>query len=165
MARKMRNSRTGDVVLPDWLGSGQDLFGTIQIIKGKKIADGFLEMDFDFRFSDAFNYPIVFSIRSTDGDIEVFAISFRINGDINETTRAIEEKVIAPKVCKILTQMDFIRFFADVVQNNIDFALYLNKTPKKFQGIAKFPLDDDQRVILDDRLIMKIAAELDERSA
>jgi hypothetical protein len=164
MARNVQSPRTGNVVLPDWLGSGQDLFGTIQVIKGKQIDHGFLEIDFDFRFSDTFNYPIVFSVRSIKTDIEIFALSFRINGDINGATRAIEERIIAPKVCKTLTKNDFVRFFADVVQHNIDFALYINKTPKKFQKMAVFQLNEDQRFILDERLIMRIAAVLDERS-
>lgn len=165
MAHKVHSPRTGNVVLPDWLGSGQDLFGTIQIIKGKQFESGFLEMDFDFRFSDTFNYPIIFGVRSVKTDIEIHAISFRIDGSINEAMRAIEERIIAPKVCQTLTKDDFIRFFADVVQRNIDFALYINKTPRKFQGITVFQLNEDQRIILDERLIMKIAAVLDERSA
>jgi hypothetical protein len=158
MAQKVHRPRTGRVILPDWLGSGQDLFGTIQIIKGKRIDHGFLEIDFDFRFSDTFNYPIVFSVRSTKTDIEVYALSFRIDQDIDAATRAIEERIIAPKVCQTLTQNDFIRFFADVVQHNIDFALYINKTPKKLQKMTVFQLNTDQR------FIMRIAAVLDERS-
>lgn len=164
MGRNNPNRKTGRVILPDWLGSGQDLFGTIQIIKGKQLESGYLEMDSDFRFSDAFNYPIVFRIRSGDGDIEIYAISFRINSDISPAARAIEEKIIVPKVCKTITRQDLITFFADVVQRNVDFALYINEPPKKFQSLVVCELDSDQRLILNDRLIMKITMVLDERT-
>jgi len=164
MAQKSHKLKTGNVVLPDWLGSGQDLFGTIQIIKGKLIKNGYLEMDTDFRFSDAFNYPIVFRIRSIDGDIEIYAISFRINSGISGAARAIEEKIIAPKVCETITKQDLIQFFADIVQYDIDFALYINEVPRKFRDIMEFQLNDNQRMILNERLIMRITVVLDERT-
>jgi hypothetical protein len=156
--------KTGRVILPDWLGSGQDLFGTIQIIKGKMIESGYLEVDSDFRFSDAFNYPIVFRIRSLNGEIEIYAISFRVNGDISAAARVIEERIIVPNVCKTITKQDLITFLADVVQRNVDFALYINKTPKKFKNITVCELGSDQRIILNDRLIMQITVVLDERT-
>lgn len=163
MTRGQKSKRTGNVILPDWLGSGHDLFGTIQIIKGKSIQYGYLEMDFNFKFSDTFNYPIIFGIRSVDADIVAHAIAFRINGTIDPAQRAIEERVIAPKVCQTLKQHDFICFFADVVQNNIDFALYINKTPRRFKDIIIYALNDDQKLVLNERLLMKIAEVLDER--
>ena len=162
MTHNHHSPKTGSVVLPDWLGSGQDLFGTIQIIKGKRIANGYLEMDSDFRFSTAFNYPIVFVLRSRDADIEIYAISFRINGDITSAARAIEERIILPKVCKTVAKDDMIKFFADIIQRDIDFALYINKTPKKFKNLTICELNDDQRIILDDRFLMQITMVLDE---
>ena len=164
MTQQSPHLRTGRVVLPDWLGSGQDLFGTIQIIKGKQIKNGYLEMDTDFRFSDTFNYPIVFRVRSHEGDIEIYGVSFRINGNMNGAARAIEERIIAPKVCATITKQDFIEFFADVILQDIDFALYINKVPKKFKGIKVFELQDNQRIILNERLIMQITLVLDQRT-
>lgn len=164
MAQKSRNLQTGNVVLPDWLGSGQDLFGTIQIIKGKQIKNGYLEVDTNFRFSDAFNYPIVFRIRSNESDIEIYGISFRINGVISGAARTIEELIIAPKVCETITKQNFVEFFADIILQDIDFALYISKTPKKFKGIRVFELKDDQRIILNERFIMQITMVLDQRT-
>lgn len=161
----LKQNKTGNVVLPDWLGSGQDLFGTIQIIKGKTIKQGFLEFDFDFRFSETFNYPIIFEIRNVEAEIEAYAIGFRFDEEIDVATRAIEERVIAPKVCSTLCRPDFVTFLADVVEKDIDFALYLNKTPKKFKNIKTFALSSDQRIILNERLIMEVMDVLDKRNA
>jgi hypothetical protein len=121
-------------------------------------------MDSAFRFSDAFNYPIVFKIRSQNGDIEIYALAFRINGDISSAARAIEERIIVPEVCKTITKQDMVKFLADVVQRNVDFALYINKTPRRFKNIAVCDLEGDQRIILNERLIMQITVVLDERT-
>lgn len=157
-------NKTGKVVLPDWLGSGQDLFGTIQIIKGKTIEKGFLEFDFDFKFSETFNYPIFFEIRNIDAEIEAHAIGFRFDEGIDRDTRAIEESIIAPKVCSSLRRADFIIFLADIVEKEIDFALYLNKIPKKFKNIMTYALSDEQRIVLNERLIMEVMEVLDKRA-
>ena len=152
------------VVLPDWLGSGQDLFGTLQIIKGKSIARGFLEIDYDFNFNDAFNYPVVFEIKSEEGEVVSDAIAFRIDGDIEPSSLIIEEKIIAPKVCSALKLEDFIQFLATVVEKNLDFALYLNKAPQKILNLKFHRLNPDQKVVFNDRLIMHIAGVLDQRT-
>ena len=159
-AGKMKN-----VVLPDWLGSGQDLFGTIQIMKGKKITRGFLEIDSDFKFSETFNYPVVFEIESANFGIEAYGIAFRIDRKIGSAQRAIEENIIAPKVCSSLRHDDFIEFFADVIERDVDFALYLNKTPKKFKNIKIFKLTEQQRIVFDERLAFAIVEVLDKRKA
>jgi hypothetical protein len=151
------------VILPDWLGSGQDLFGTIQIMKGKQIARGFLEIDFDFKFSQSFNYPIVLEIKSAQSDLEAFGIAFRIDREADPAQRAIEEKIIAPKVCGSLRRDDFIKFLADVVEKNVDFAIYLNKTPRRFKNIKFFRLTEEQKIVLDDRLMFAIAEVVDRR--
>ena len=151
------------VILPDWLGSGQDLFGTIQIMQGKQVANGFLEIDFDFKFSETFNYPIVFEIKSVKANIEAFAIAFRIDRDADPAQRVIEENIIAPKVCDSLRQDDFIGFFAEVVEKNVDFALYLNKTPRRFASIKFFKLSDAQKIIFDEKLMFAIADVVDKR--
>jgi hypothetical protein len=151
-------------MLPDWLGSGQDLFGTLQIIKGKSIKRGFLEIDYDFNFNDAFNYPVIFELKSDQGEVICEAIAFRIDGDIDSASRMIEEKVIAPKVCTALKRADFIQFLAIVVERNIDFALYLNKTPKKIKNLKFYQLNQEQKIVFSDRLIMEIAAVLDQRA-
>ena len=156
-----KNNRYGSVILPDWLGSGHDLFGTIQIIKGKKIQRGFLEIDFEFKFSEKFNYPIVFEIKSVNSDIEAYAVAFQIDGDIEPATRAIEENIIAPRVCRTLRRSDFVKFFAEVVANDVDFALYINKVPKKFKDIKLYNLTEEQKIILNERLIMEITEVLD----
>jgi hypothetical protein len=151
------------VILPDWLGSGHDLFGTIQIIKGKTIAKGYLEIDFDFKFSEAFNYPIIFELKNINADIEAYAIAFRINDEKGPAQKAIEESVIAPKVCSILRRNDFVKFFADVVEKNIDFALYINKTPGKFKDIKIYSLTEDQKIIFNEKLVLAITEVLDRR--
>ena len=163
MAQDKKKSRTGNVVLPDWLGSGQDLFGTIQVIKGKRVKFGFLEIDLNFKFSDTFNYPIIFRLRSIDTEIVADAISFRINGSIDPARRVIEEKVIVPKVCRILKKCDFLGFFADVVHHDVDFAIYLNKTPRRLKDITVYDLNDDQKIVLNEKLVLQIARVLDER--
>jgi hypothetical protein len=150
-------------MLPDWLSSGQDLFGTLQIIRGKQIDQGYLEVDFDFRFSDTFNYPIIFNIRSMNGDIEAYAISFRIRDEKDVAERVIDERFIAPKVASILTINDFIGFFADVVQKDIDFALYINKTPEKFKKLNVYQLNPKQRIVFNEHFIMAITEVLDRR--
>lgn len=155
------SSNNKSVILPDWLGSGQDLFGTIQIMQGKQITDGFLEIDFDFKFSETFNYPIIFKIKSADAHIEAFGIAFRIDREADPAQRVIEENIIAPKVCDSLRHDDFIRFFAEVVEKNVDFALYLNKTPRRFEGIRFFKLSDAQRIIFDEKLMLAIADVVD----
>ncbi len=149
------------MILPDWLGSGQDLFGTLQIIKTKSIARGYLEIDYDLNFNDAFNYPVVFEIKSEQGELVSEAIAFRINRNIDPASRIIEEKIIAPKVCYALKRDDFIRFLAAVVEKNVDFALYLNKTPRKILALKFHRLNSAQRLVLNDRLIMEIVEVLD----
>ena len=72
-------------------------------------------------------------MKTIDSDIVVSAIAFRINGNIDQATKSIEENIIAPKVCKSLQRRDFVEFFADIIEKNVDFALYLNKIPKKFK--------------------------------
>jgi len=153
------------VILPDWLGSGQDLFGTIQIMKGKQINRGFLEIDFDFKFSETFNYPIVFEIKSAYSNIEIFGIAFRIDREVDPAQRAIEENIIAPKVCSSVRRTDFINFLAEVVEKNVDFALYLNKTPRRFKNIKFFDLSEEQKIVLDERLMLAIADVVDRRKA
>lgn len=152
-----------NVILPDWLGSGQDLFGTIQIMKGKKITRGFLEIDFDFKFSETFNYPIIFAIKSANSNVETYGLAFIIDREIDPAQRAIEENIIAPRVCSSLRHNDFIEFFADVIEKDVDFALYLNKTPRKFRSIKIFKLTEQQKIVLDERLAFAIADELDKR--
>ncbi len=153
------------ITLPDWLSSGQDLFGTIQIIKGKKIELGYLEIDSEFTFSGTFNYPIIFIIRSSNSDIEADAIAFKIDKDKDTTQRAIEEHIIAPRVCNILRRDDFLQFFADVVEKDIDFALYLNKTPEKFKDLRIYKLNENQKIVFNERLILAITEVLDQRRA
>lgn len=156
-------NKTKGVILPDWLGSGEDLFGTIQIMQGKQINNGFLEIDFDFKFSESFNYPIVFEIKNVEANIEAFGIAFRIDREADPSQRVIEENIIAPKVCSSLRRDDFIKFFADVVEKNVDFALYLNKTPRRFRSIKFFKLSDEQKIIFNQKLMLAIADVVDKR--
>jgi hypothetical protein len=151
------------VVLPDWLGSGQDLFGTIQIMKGKQITRGFLELDFDFKFSETFNYPIVFEIKNLGADIEAFGIAFRIDREADPAQRFIEENIIAPKVCNSLRKIDFVNFFAEVIDKNVDFALYLDKTPRRFEGIRFIKLNSEQILVFDEKMMFAISEALDRK--
>ncbi len=156
-----RTNNRGKSTLPDWLSSGQDLFGTIQIIKGKKIDVGYLEIDSEFKFSKTFNYPIIFIIKSSNSDIEADAIAFKIDEDKGKTERAIEESIIAPHVCNILRREDFLKFFAEVVEKDIDFALYINKTPEKFKDLKIYQLNENQKIVFNERLILAISEILD----
>jgi hypothetical protein len=159
---KEKNNKK-DTALPDWLSSGQDLFGTIQIIRGKSIQKGFLEIDFDFKFSETFNYPIIFEIKSSNADIVADAIAFRIDGEIDPARKAIEESIIAPKICSTLRKNDFINFFADVVEKDVNFALYINKMPEKFKDIKIYNLSETQKIVFNDRFIFAITEALDKR--
>jgi len=153
-----------EIVLPSWLGSGYDLFDTIQIIKGKNIQDGYLEIDLRFKFGDNFEYPIVFEIKSSVSGVDVVAIAFNIS-ETDKTKWLIEEKVIVPKICNIITREDFINYFTDVVERNIDFALYINKKPWRYAKLKFYNLKDTQKIIFNEHFVMAITKVLDERRA
>lgn len=147
-------------ILPDWLGSGEDLFATIQIIQGKKINVGFLEIDHNFKFSTEFNYPAVLTIKTINQDITCDTIAFRIDAATPER-RMIEENFVAPSVIHSLTHQDLVSFFADIVLKDITFALFLNQHPHRFLDLKFFPLTEDQKIILNDRFVFEIMAVLD----
>ncbi|MEO0141961.1 MAG: hypothetical protein ABIL70_00900 [candidate division WOR-3 bacterium] len=150
-----------DIELPDWLGSGQDLFDTIQILKGKKIEQGFMEIDYNFKFSEKFSYPVVFELKTLEGDVVIDRIAFRVSGEKDDKQRKIEETIIIPGVIRTLTREDFIKFFAEVIKKDIDFALYLNESPKKFSGLKFRELKEGQKIVLNEQLIIEIMAQLE----
>uniref|UniRef100_A0A7C4XE06 Uncharacterized protein n=1 Tax=candidate division WOR-3 bacterium TaxID=2052148 RepID=A0A7C4XE06_UNCW3 len=145
-----------NIELPDWLGSGQDFFDTIQILKGKKINDGYMEMDYNFKFSDKFSYPVVFKIRNLEGDVVIDHIAFRVWGGKDDKQRKIEETITIPSVIRTLRRKDLINFFAEVIRNDIDFVLYLEEMPKKFRGVKFYELKENQKIVFNEKLIMEI---------
>ncbi len=153
------------VELPDWLGSGEDLFGTIQIMKGKNIKKGILEIDYNFNFSEKFSYPVVFEFKTIDNEIVIDHIAFRVWGERYAKQRMIEENITIPGVIRTLRHKDFIHFFAEVVRKDIDFALYLDEIPKKFIGVKFHPLQAGQRIVLNEQLIMEILHCLDTKTS
>ena len=87
-----KNSAT-EVISPSWSGSGDDLFDAIQVLKNREIHDGYLEINIVFKFSDTFEYPLVFEIKSSDSVVESIAIAFNIPKK-DKTKWAIEERII-----------------------------------------------------------------------
>jgi hypothetical protein len=153
-----------DQTLPDWLGSGEDLFATIQIIQSKNINIGFLEIDYNFKFSNEFNYPAVFTLKTIGTEITADCIAFRID-EKDPNKRMIEENFVAPSVSRILTHQDFIKFFAEVVRDDVPFALYLDERPRKFRDLRFCPLTEKQKIILNERLVFEIMERLDRQRA
>jgi len=153
-----------NITLPDWLGSGEDLFATIQIIQSKNINIGFLEIDFNFKFSNEFNYPVIFTLKTIGTDVVADCIAFRIE-EKDPNKRMIEENFVAPSVSRILTHQDFIKFFADVIKDDIPFALYLNDRPRKFRDLRFCPLTEKQKIVLNEHLIFSIMERLDRQRA
>ncbi len=151
-----------DGILPDWLGSGEDLFATIQIIQGKNISIGFLEVDYNFKFSVQFNYPAVLTIKTINQEIVCDTIAFRIDAATLES-RMIEENFVAPSVIHSLTHQDLVSFFADIVLKDITFALFLNQHPRRFRDLRFFPLTENQKIVLNDRFVFEIMAVLDKQ--
>jgi hypothetical protein len=153
-----------NISLPDWLGSGEDLFATIQIIQSKNINIGFLEIDYNFKFSNEFNYPVIFTLKTIGVDIVADCIAFRID-EKDPNKRMIEENFVAPSVSRILTHHDFIKFFADVVRDDITFALYIDNRPRKFRDLRFCPLTEKQKITLNERLSFEIMECLDRQRA
>jgi len=153
------------ITLPDWLGSGEDLFGTIHIMQSKKIDKGILEIDDSFRFSEKFKYPIVFTIKSVENLIVAEGIAFRLHEEKDKSKRTIEESIIVPSVCRMLELSDFVEFFAHIVKEDVSFALYLNKIPARFKNLKIYELKNNQIIVFNDKLIMKIMAVLDKDKA
>jgi hypothetical protein len=153
-----------DITLPDWLGSGEDLFATIQIIQSKNINIGFLEIDYNFKFSNEFKYPVIFTLKTIGIDIVADCIAFRID-EKDPNKRVIEENFVAPSVSRILTHHDFIKFFADIVRDDITFALYMNERPRKFRDLRFSPLTEKQKITFNERLIFEIMECLDRQRA
>jgi hypothetical protein len=150
--------------LPDWLGSGEDLFGTIHIIQSKKIDKGYLEIDYNFKFTDKFRYPVVFTIKSIESLIVADGIGFRVHLQKDKSKKSIDEKITIPSMCKILKLDDFIDFFAQVVKNDVAFALYLEQ-PEKFKDLKVYELKSSQIIVFNDKLSMKIMNVLDKEKA
>jgi len=153
-----------EIELPDWLGSGEDLFGTIHIMQSKKIEKGYLEFDYNFTFSEKFKYPVVFTIKSIESMIVADGIAFRVDLEKDKSKKTIDENVIVPSVCKILELNNFIEFFAQVVKNDVTFALYLEQ-PEKFKDLKVYELKSSQIIVFNDKLSMKIMAVLDKEKA
>jgi len=150
--------------LPDWLGSGEDLFGTIHIIQSKMIDKGYLEIDYNFKFTAKFRYPVVFTIKSIESLIVADGIGFRVDLQKDRSKKAIDEKITIPSICKILKLDDFIDFFAQVVKNDVTFALYLEQ-PEKFKDLKVYELKSNQIIVFNDKLSMKIMTVLDKEKA
>lgn len=153
-----------DGILPDWLGSGEDLFATIQIIQGKNISIGFLEIDHNFKFSAEFNYPVILTLKSISADIACDTVAFRIEG-VTPDKRLIEESFVAPSVVRTLTHQDLVSFFAEIVVKDVTFALFLNKRPRRFRDLRFWPLTETQKIVLNEHFVFEIMEVLDQQRA
>jgi hypothetical protein len=156
-----KNSAT-ETISPSWSGSDGDLFDTIQVLKNREIHDGYFEIDIVFKFSDTFKYPLVFEIKSSDSVVESIAIAFNIS-EKDKTKWAIEERIIVPEVCEIITREDFIKYFADIVEKDGNFAVYIDKKPTEYEKLKFHTLTDEQKVVFNEHLFMAIIKVLDER--
>jgi hypothetical protein len=152
------------ISLPDWLGSGEDLFATIQIIQGKDVKHGFLEIDYNFKFSEEFNYPVVFTIKTVGACLEADGIAFRI-GELEPSKRKIDEHFVAPSVSRMLTHEDFINFLAEVVREDISFAIYLKGSHPRFRDLKFYPLAAKQKIVFNERLGFEIMERIDRQKA
>jgi hypothetical protein len=146
----------------NWSGSGDDLLDTIQIIKDKKIHDGYFETDFLFKFNDKFKYPLVFELRSSDSAVELTAIAFDTS-NISKREQMIEQNIIVPKVCKLLLRDNFIDYFAGIIEENSNFSIYIDKKPAKFEKLRFHNLTDAQKIVFNEHLVMAIVQLLDKR--
>jgi len=156
-----KNSVT-EAISPSWSGSGDDLFDTIQVLKNREIHDGYFGIDIVFKFSDTFKYPLVFEIKSSDSVVESIAIAFNIPKK-DKTKWAIEERIIVPEVCEAITREDFIKYFADIVEKDGNFAVYIDKKPTEYEKLKFHTLTDEQKVVFNEHLLMAIIKVLDER--
>ena len=156
-----KNSAT-EVISPSWSGSGDDLFDTIQVLTNREIHDGYFEIDIVFKFSDTFKYPLVFEIKSSDSVVESIAIAFNIPKK-DKTKWTIEERIIVPEVCKTITREDFIKYFADIVEKDGNFAVYIDRKPPEYKKLKFHNLTDEQKVVFNEHLFMAIIKVLDER--
>ena len=151
-----------EAISPSWSGSGDDLFDTIQVLKNREIHDGYFEIDIVFKFSDTFKYPLVFEIKSSDSVVESIAIAFYIPKK-DKTKWIIEERIIVPEVCEAITREDFIKYFADIVEKDGNFAVYIDKKPTEYEKLRFHTLTDEQKVVFNEHLFMAIIKVLDER--
>lgn len=149
-----KNSAT-ETISPSWSGSGDNLFDTIQVLKNREIHDGYLEIDIAFRFSDTFKYLLVFEMKSSDSVVESIAIAFNIP-EKDKTKWAIEERIIVPEVCETITREDFIKYFADIVEKDGNFAVYIDKKPTEYEKLKFHTLTDKQKVVFNEHLLMAI---------
>lgn len=156
-----KNSAT-EAISPSWSGSGDDLFDTIQVLKNREIHDGYFEIDIVFKFSDTFKYPLVFEIKSSDSVVESIAIAFNVS-EKDKTKWVIEERIIVPEVCEAITREDFIKYFADIVEKDGNFAVYIDKKPTEYEKLKFHNLTDEQKVVFNEHLFMAIIKVLDER--
>lgn len=156
-----KNSAT-KTISPSWSGSGDDLFDTIQVLKNREIHDGYLEIDIIFKFSDTFKYPLVIEIKSSDSVVESITIAFNIPKR-DKTKWAIEERIIVPEVCEAITREDFIKYFADIVEKDGNFAVYIDKKATEYEKLKFHTLTDEQKVVFNEHLVMAIMKVLDER--
>jgi hypothetical protein len=158
-----KNSAT-KTISPNWSGTGDDLFDTIQVLTNREIHDGYFETDIVFKFSDTFKYPLVFEIKSSDSVVESITIAFNIPKR-DKTKWAIEERIIVPEVCEAITREDFIKYFADIdiVERDGNFVVYIDKKPTEYEKLTFHILTDGQKVVFNEHLLMALIKVLDER--
>jgi hypothetical protein len=147
---------------PDISGKGNDFLDTIQMLQNKEIHEGYLKADLHFRFSAAFNYPIVFRLQGTGMTTETTALAFNIS-QTDKTKQLVEEKFIVPQVCKKLTRDSIVHYFASIVEKNIPFALFIHKKQPAYEKLTFFSLADAQKIVFSEHLVMAIIKIIDER--
>jgi hypothetical protein len=146
----------------DMSGRGNDLLDTIQMIQNKQIHEGYFEAEIVLKHSATFGYPVVFKIQGSGSNLETIAIAFDISQP-DKTKQLVEEKFIVPQVCKNIKRDSIVDYFADIVEKDGNFALYINKRPLECGNLTFYRMTDNQKIIFNEHLVMLIIKILDER--
>ena len=147
---------------PDMSGRGSDLLDTIQMIQDKEIHEGYFEAEIVFKHSATFGYPAVFKIQGSGSSLETIAIAFDTSQP-DKTKQLVEDKFIVPQICKNITRDSIVDYFADIIEKDGNFALYINKRPSECENLTFYRMTDNQKVIFNEHLVMLIIKILDER--
>ncbi len=149
-------------VNPDLQGRGADLLDTFHIIQGKEFHTIFFKADLNFRFSENFEYPIIFIFTRSGSIIVSLAAAIDIPHAEGQK-RLIEETFIAPVVCEALTKEDIIAYFAAIVMHNSAFSYYIDHEPECFIACRFTDLKSWQQVVLNEQLTLAIIKILDKK--
>lgn len=151
-------------IKPDMSGRGKEFLDMIQMLQHKEVTEGYLGINRCFRFSAAFSYPVIFRLQSTGTWTQITAMGFDVTQH-DKTKQLVEEKFIVPKVCRKITRDSIVYYFADVIEHDSCFALYLHEKPSVYRKILFHGLIDDQELVFDEHLVMAVMEILDNRKS